>query len=77
MDLLFWGFTVRVVGEVLIGLAVLNVHRHVVKEHKIDKEVLDAMRVEKWLAICGITFIIVGYLIELNSNGYVSVFGDI
>lgn len=66
MDLLFWGLTIRVVGEILIGIAVFNVHRHITKEHRIDKDVLDAIRLERWLAICGIVFIIVGYLIEIK-----------
>ena len=72
MDLLFLGMTLSVIGEVLIGLAVFNVHRHIVREHKIDKDVLIAMRREKWMAICGILFIASGYFFQLYVNGYFS-----
>lgn len=73
MDLLFIGLTARLVGEILVGFAVLNVHRHVAKEHKIDDDVLKALKAERWYAVCGIGFIVIGYFIELNIGGYISV----
>ncbi|PIT96559.1 hypothetical protein COT82_02545 [Candidatus Campbellbacteria bacterium CG10_big_fil_rev_8_21_14_0_10_35_52] len=72
MDLLFIGITLSATGEILIGLTVLNVHRHMVKEHKIDDDVIGAMKREKWLAICGILFITLGYFFQLYANGYFS-----
>lgn len=59
------GATFDVVGKVLIGVAVLLVHRHVMKEHKIDKDVLREMKIEQVLGGLGILFIIIGYLIHI------------
>lgn len=55
------GATFDVIGKVLIGVAVLLVHGHIMKEHKIDKMVLRAMRREKILVFVGIILIVIGY----------------
>ncbi|MDP6387696.1 MAG: hypothetical protein QGG63_00195 [Candidatus Pacebacteria bacterium] len=74
MDLLFWGMTLSITGEVLIGLAVLNVHRHIVKEHKIDEDVFCAIKREKRIALTGIVLMIAGYVMQMYANGYISQF---
>ena len=70
MDLLFWGLTLGVVGKVLLGITVIKVHSKIVKEHKIDGAVLSEMRSEKNLAILGIIFMVVGYILEALFYGY-------
>lgn len=52
-------------GEVLVGFAVVRVHWRVMKEHKIDRAVLQTMKRERVWAIAGILFIIVGFVVEL------------
>lgn len=59
------GSTFDVLGKILVGTAVLLVHRHVMKEHKIDKDVLREMKIEQLLGIFGIILIIIGYLIHV------------
>lgn len=61
------GATFDVIGKVLIGITVLFVHRHIIKEHKIDKDVLKEMKCEQVLGALGIVFIIIGYLIHVIS----------
>lgn len=51
------GATFDVIGKILIGITVLLVHRHVIKEHKIDKVVLKEMKREQLLGVLGIMFI--------------------
>lgn len=59
------GATFDVIGTVLIGITVLLVHRHVMKEHKIDKDVLKEMRYEQAIGVSGIALIITGYFIQI------------
>lgn len=75
MDPFFVGTTLTVIGEILIGLAVLNVHKHVIHEHRIDEYVLKAMRNERTTAMFGIVLIIIGYVIKLYAEGYISAIG--
>ncbi len=65
MDILFLAKTLEVIGKVLLGITVLIVHSHVIKEHKIDKDVLSSMRQARIPGILGIIFIIAGYIIEV------------
>lgn len=51
-------------GSVLIGVAVLRVHRNVMHEQRIDSAVLKGMRQEQWLAALGIVFIVTGFFIN-------------
>ena len=71
MDPLFIGITLTVVGEILIGLAVLNVHKHVIEEKKIDGDVVSAMKRERGIALLGILLIVAGYFIKLYLEGYI------
>ena len=64
-NLLFWGLTLGIIGKVLLGVTVIAVHLKIVKEHKIDGVVLKEMRRERNLAIVGIIFMIVGYILEV------------
>ncbi|MFA5796433.1 MAG: hypothetical protein WC916_00160 [Candidatus Woesearchaeota archaeon] len=59
------GATFDIIGKVLIGITVLFVHRHIIKEHKIDKDVLKEMKREQVLGMLGIVFILIGYLIHV------------
>lgn len=60
------GATFDVLGKILIGITVLIVHRHIVKEHKIDRDVIKQMKREQVLGVLGIIFIIIGYLIHIS-----------
>ena len=61
----FIGFTFETMGEILVAYTVIMVHHRVWKEHKIDKKVFTEMRREQVFGIIGISFIIVGYLIQI------------
>ena len=65
MNLFTIGLVLDTTGKVFIGLAVLMVHRHIFKEHKVDAEVLRAMRKELVLTLSGILLIIIGAILQL------------
>ena len=48
------GLTLDTLGKIMLGITVLMVHWHVVKEHKIDVDVLRAMKRERTLAVLAI-----------------------
>ena len=64
MTLYTLGLTIDTLGKILLGITVLMVHWHVVKEHKIDVDVLAMMKKEQLLGILGIVLIIIGYVIQ-------------
>ncbi len=59
------GLTLDAFGTIMLGITVLRVHRHVLKEHRIDTEVLGVMRGEQLLGSLGILLIIIGYILQL------------
>lgn len=61
----FFGFTMQVTGEVMIGLTAIMVHRSVGKEHKINPVVYKEMQREQFIGILGIILLVVGYFIQI------------
>ena len=66
---LFWGFTLALLGKLLVSMTVIMVHSKITKEEHIDGIVLMEMRKEKHYAILGVVLMILGYLLELAGNG--------
>lgn len=69
-DMLFWSVTFTFLGKALLGITVINVHAHIIKEHRIDSDVLSYMKKERYYGITGVVFITIGYLLELSLLGY-------
>lgn len=65
MNLFILGLLLDTLGKVFIGLTVLRVHQHIMKERKIDADVLRAMRKEWILTSSGILLIVVGIILQL------------
>lgn len=61
----FIGQTVQIVGEVMIGITAIMVHRRVWKEHKINPAVYREMQREQIVGILGIMLLIAGYFIQI------------
>ena len=59
------GFTLDVIGKILIGVAVYFVHKRIMKEEKIDKAVIREMKKEKKIVFLGVILIIIGYFMQL------------
>lgn len=68
MNLEFIGFTLDVIGKILVAYAAIAVHRRFWKEHKIDEFVFKAMRREQITGIIGIIFIIIGFLLQIPAK---------
>lgn len=61
----FIGQTLQVLGEVMIGLTAIMVHRRVWKEHKINPVVYKEMQKEQIIGIAGIVLLVVGYFLQI------------
>lgn len=68
MSIEFIGFTLDVVGKVLVSYTVVLVHYRFWKEHKIDEKVFATMKRERIVAIFGIALIIIGYLLQIPAK---------
>ena len=68
MSIEFIGFTLDVVGKVMVALTAIMVHRRFRKEHKIDERVFRAMRREQLLGVVGILLIVLGFLLQAPSK---------
>jgi len=64
----FIGQTIQVIGEVMIGITAIMVHRRVWKEHKINPLVYKEMQREQIIGILGIILLVTGYLIQIIFN---------
>tara|TARA_Y100000310_G_scaffold344267_2_gene456109 strand:- start:5492 stop:5701 length:210 start_codon:yes stop_codon:yes gene_type:complete len=64
MSIEFLGFTLDVMGKIMVAYTAIAVHHRFRKEHKIDERVFLAMRREQILGIAGIALIILGYLLQ-------------
>ena len=69
--MLFWGLTFGILGKVFLGIAVINVHSHVIKEKTIDRDVITAMKRERGVAASGVILLVLGYFLEITAFGYV------
>lgn len=68
MSLEFIGFTLDVIGKVLVAYTAIAVHHRVWKEHTINKAVFAIMRNEQILGVIGIIFIILGFILQIPSK---------
>lgn len=76
MNLLVWGITLSTVGKLVLGIAVLRVHRYIIREHKIDKVVIRALQREQVVTFLGLALIVIGFILEMFFyNGFMGFFG--
>lgn len=65
MSIEFLGYTLDVIGKIMVAYMAIMVHYRFSKEHKIDDEVFNVMKREQVIGIFGIVLIIVGYLLQV------------
>lgn len=65
MSLLLWGLSIGTVGKLVLGIAVLRVHMGILKEHRIDGKVLNAIKRERLVTLAGLALILIGYVLEI------------
>lgn len=63
------GLTIDTAGKILLGVTVLRVHWHVLKEHRIDMDVLRTMKWEQTLGLLSVLLIAAGYVLQLLGHG--------
>lgn len=68
MSLEFLGFTLDVIGKIMIAYAAIRVHYRFWKEHKVDELIFKEMKREQIIGILGIIFIIFGYLLQIPAK---------
>ena len=59
------GFVLTTIGEILLGTMVLIIHWHILKEHRIDADVLKQMKQEQLLGVLAIISIVIGFLLQV------------
>lgn len=59
------GFVLTTMGEVLLGAMVLIIHWHILKEHRIDADVLKQMKQEQFLGAFAIASIVIGFFLQV------------
>ena len=59
------GFILTTTGEILLGAMVLIIHWHILKEHKIDADVLKQMKQEQFLGAFAILSIVTGFFLQV------------
>jgi len=65
MNLLLLGLTIGTVGKLILGISVMRVHVHIIREHKIDSIVLKSLKLEQIVTVFGLALIIIGYALEV------------
>jgi rRNA processing protein Gar1 len=60
----FIGFTIDVVGKIMIAYTAIAVHYRFWKEHKVDESVFKSMKKERLIGIMGIILIIIGFFLQ-------------
>lgn len=65
MNIEFIGFTLDVLGKILVAFTAIMVHHRFRKEHKVDERIFKAMRREQLLGIIGIGAIILGFILQI------------
>ena len=61
----FIGFTLDIIGKILVAYTAIAVHTRFWREHKVDEAVFKAMKNERWLAVIGIVLMIIGYVLQV------------
>jgi len=64
----FIGFTLDVIGKIMVAYTAIMVHYRFWKEHKIDEKVFRIMKQERLIGIFGVALIIIGYLLQIPSK---------
>ncbi|MFQ5452504.1 MAG: hypothetical protein ACE5DQ_02990 [Candidatus Paceibacterota bacterium] len=62
------GFTLDIIGKVMVSYTVLMVHYRVWKDHKVDEEVFKQMGSERIIGFVGIALMIAGYAVHILSR---------
>lgn len=70
MNILFWGLTIGTIGKVLLAVGVIIAHSGIMKEHRIDQEVLRGFKIEHTITMLGLLLIILGYFMEIYFYGF-------
>ena len=65
MNIEFIGFTLDVLGKILVAFTAIMVHHRFRKEHKVDERIFKAMRREQVLGIIGIGSIMLGFILQI------------
>ena len=65
MDIDFLGFSLQVIGEILIAVAVLRMHGKLSEEHRIDKKVISTIHQEKRITYLAVLLIVAGYVLQI------------
>lgn len=58
--------TLRFVGELTIAISVVRVHTHLLKEHRLDRDVYSIIRKEKVFVLLGVIALFIGFILQIT-----------
>ena len=61
----FIGFTLDVIGKIMVAYTAIQVHFRFFKEHRVDERVFQIMKRERVVGIIGIALIIIGFVLQI------------
>jgi len=64
----FLGFTIDVIGKVMVAYTAIMVHHRFWQEHRVDDKVFRTMRRERIFGIIGLVLIIIGYFLQVPAK---------
>lgn len=64
----FIGFTLDVIGKVMVAFTAIMVHHRFRKEHRVDDAVFKMMKMEQMIGILGVILIIIGFLLQIPAK---------
>lgn len=62
------GLFVQTLGELFVVFTVLRVHRRVLDEKRIDREVMQEMQFEQFMGVLGGVLILIGFFIQAGDK---------
>lgn len=62
------GLFVQTLGELFVVFTVLRVHRRVLDEKRIDREVMEEMKFEQFMGVLGGVLILIGFFIQAGDK---------
>lgn len=61
----FIGFTLDIIGKIMVAFTAIMVHHRFLKEHKVDENVFVSMKREQVIGVLGLIFMIIGYFLQI------------
>ncbi len=66
--LYIFGRTLDMIGKIMIAFTAIMVHHRFLQEHRVDEQVFRTMKREQRIAMIGVAFMVIGFILEMVST---------